>query len=234
MASSFHRQEIDRCSHRPAEAGFTLVGFLVSAGILGIVAMIAMKFYSNQMSARQKIRTMTAVQSLEGGVTAEILSVWNENLNHNTTGCLDIQGTFNNVLLQAGSSYRFTKSLGVPDDAPDYMKQAQARCAQPRQPGNLTSSLDNQFYFCVAFTSDSSSPRDSFLNSRLAFAEVYFEMLDMHTGQPLSCSDYVINRNNTRLNFHGSSALVSYYWYQEGINSQNRFSKSRFLTFYSP
>ncbi|MFW7379203.1 MAG: type IV pilus modification PilV family protein [Oligoflexus sp.] len=216
------------------EQGFTLIGVLMSAGILAILAMIGMKFFSNQMAARQQIRTMAASQGLEGAVAHDILSRINQNLNVNAPGCINLATSFQNAVLEGGARYRLISGVQLPASAPSYAKEAANRCRRRRQPSNLTSKLQNQIYFCVAFQSDANSPRDSFLQSRLAFAEVFFEMVDLQIGNPLSCRDYVIFRDNNRINFHGGSALVSYYWMQDGANQQNQFSKSRFLTFMTP
>lgn len=231
---------LGKCRLQPANitegssAGFTLIGVLISAGILSIMALLALKFFDHQMAAKQHIRTMGAVQSMEGGIASEILNRLNNALNANVNGCINLKSQFSNVLLEGGARYTFTTNIQLPANAPDYMKQAQMRCRSPRQPANINNSQDNQIYFCLLFQGDNKSTREGFLASKLAFAEVYFELMDLQTGQRQSCREYVNNRNNDRVNFHGGSALLSYYWQQESLNQQNLFAKSRYLTFVTP
>ncbi len=219
----------DRSTHSE-EAAFTLVGVMFALGIISLIAVAAMRFSEYEVAARRQIRSIETVRNMEGAVSQAILRQINQNLNA-TAGCLNLNSSFNNLPLENAATLRATRAITLPTHAPQFMRDAANRCRRPRLPGNLSNSNENKIYFCVSFKRDLDSPIGTFLNAEIAFAEVYFEMIDLHRGTPLSCNSYVATRSSSEQNFNGGSAMISYYWAPLSDSPTQDIRKRRYLTF---
>lgn len=222
---------------KKGEAGFTLVGLVVSLGIVGIMTAVASQFFSQQMVARRYVETIAMSQGLEGGIATGVVLQLRDSLNTNTPGCINYQHIFQNSQLESDARLRFSETIPVPrsDAIPEDIRQAAQRCRASRKPSNTGNNQQNQFYFCVIFDQDSSARRGSLLNSPLAFAEIYFEMVDQQTSNPLSCQAFLQNKGNDRINFYGGTSLVNFYWLENvSSNRDLTFARSRFFSHVTP
>jgi type II secretory pathway pseudopilin PulG len=214
------------------EQGFSIIGVVVGISVLAVMALVAMRFFEHRVAAQRHIRSQAAVQTMEEGVANEILNLIHQNLNSAVNGCLRVANVFNNIPLEGGSSMFYSRQIEFPGThKPDYLTTAMRRCARPRLVQDRANSNDNKLRFCLQFNTSQNASLGSFLNSDAAFAEVYFEMVDLQTGDSMSCQEYVASRNHNRVGHNGGSAIVSLYWGHRQANGQMQYNKSRFLTF---
>ena len=212
------------------EQGFTLTGVLFVVGILSLIAFAAMRFSEFEVAARRQIRSVETVRNMEGAVSQTILRHINRNLAA-VNGCINLANSFANLELENAASLRYTQAVPLPDRPPAFMQEAARRCRRPRLPASINNGNDNRIYFCVSFSRDVNSPQGTFLNSEIAFAEVYFELVDLQRGEPLSCSQYVATRDSAEQNFNGGSAMISFYWAPLQESPTQDIRKRRYLTF---
>jgi hypothetical protein len=210
-----------------SEDGFGLIHVLVLMGVISLSAALYFQARSQSMRAARIIDSSKSVLDLNGALTAELTALV-RTVQPSAPGCLDLAAEANgraltktfgtskltytqDVLnaqwlpsgLEATEKNRLTAAM---NESPLLRAPAQ-RCRRPRLPQSSNNPAANTFYFCLNASQDSTAPAGSFLNSRFAFIEVGWNLINLHTGAPLSCENFA-----TLGGAAGAQIFYTVYW----------------------
>lgn len=208
-----------------AEAGFSLIQVLISVAVLGLAIFLYFQAQSRSQQARKVLDSTLASGDVKDALVAEISAVIRQ-INGTTPGCLDYAAQLNArplVKASGNSALSFTNavagtnwisndlSAGEKQKVQNKVTASQAavvkRCQTPQRPNNPNASNDNKFYLCMNIRGDADAPKNSFLNAPLAFAEVGWTLINLHNGNPNSCSEFAAAGKSA-----GAQVFYSIYW----------------------
>ncbi len=211
----------------PGEAGFSLVEVLVGLGVLGVCAMLYFQARTAAMMTSKSIEGSKVITDVNDALIAELGAIVRA-IDPAVPGCLNLGAVLNGrALAKANGTARLNYTLNVlaqqwlPEgiSAAERRKIASSiekspvlhtpsnRCRRSHLPTSPTLASDNTFYFCMNISKDSSALAQSFLSSPLSFAEVGWQLINLHTGAPLSCSDF-----NSVGKAAGAQVFYNVYW----------------------
>lgn len=222
------------------EAGFSLIQVLIVTAIMGLSIFLYFRARSQSQKARKIAESTLSVAEIKDAFISQISAVMRM-VNGTTPGCLDLgaQLTARPLVKAFGTStltytQAVTNSSLFPADLPQAERSkilqkinvdgdlaaAVRRCQSPQQPRNPASVQDNSFYFCTHIQGAAAAPPNSFLNSPLAFAEVGWRLLNLHTGSNTSCQAFAAANKSS-----GVQLFYTIYWAVQ-VNDDYIFKKS--------
>lgn len=214
------------------EEGFGLVHVLMLLAVISVSVTLYFQARNQSMKAEKSIDSSKSVLDANGALTAELTAMVRA-IQPAAPGCLDMALEANGRLLtKALGTAKLTYTQDVLNNqwvAPGFstasihesslLRTPAQRCRQPRFPQNASNSNANTFYFCLNVSPDASAPAGSFLKAPFAFAEVGWNLINLHTGAPLSCESFV-NIGSAA----GAQIFYTVYWGLP-MGSQNVFKK---------
>ncbi len=214
------------------ESGSSIVSALVTLAILSVVIVTAMNFFDLQLFSRQKIKSQIANQDLDTALTQELLSDILAELK-SSGACFNIASLSGKPVL-GSSTITYTTNIRVPGTSyPNDFEAAINRCRRPRTPSNSTSPNDNDIYFCAEIKPTSSGGNGSFMTAQYIFAEIYLELRDLQTGQPISCNSFLASRGENKSRFQGGMAMINLYWSQRSTKGTYNHNRQSYVSYLS-
>ncbi|SMF12655.1 type II secretion system protein [Pseudobacteriovorax antillogorgiicola] len=198
------------------EAGFTLLQVIVMVSLLAVVATMVFRASVQSNQAKKIIRAGQNYEDINQLFINELAAVLK-----NPAGTQCFAPNDFSKPLSAGlsaSEMKHTKNIeaGVSKDVKAAMSRSSSigkaldRCKdRVRTITNGSSATDNKLHFCLKFDQVATAPRNSFLNSEHAFAEVAIHLKDFHSDSDLSCADY---KTSTAA---GAQIFYSLFWTTE-------------------
>lgn len=197
--------------HGPnGEAGFSLVQVLVAVGVLGLTVSLFFQAKTQTQMARKSTTASRSVMDVNDAFSAELASVI-RTLSAANPGCLNTATQLNarplakasgtsrlsytqavnaSTLIAAGLPASEKSRLAESIQSSSLLAEAVKRCRRTVLPQSLTSQAQNDFYLCMSISQDTSAPPLSFLSAPYAFAEVGWKLINLQTGDPMSCTEF--------------------------------------------
>jgi hypothetical protein len=214
------------------EEGFGLIHVLVLLAVVSVSFTLYFQARNQSMKATKSIDSSKSVLDANGALTAELTALVRA-IQPTAPGCLDMAAEANGrALTKAFGTAKLTYTQDVLNNqwvAPGFstasilesalLRTAAQRCRQPRFPQSASNPNANTFYFCLNVSQDTSAPAGSFLKAPFAFAEVGWNLINLHTGAALSCENFV-----TIGGAAGAQIFYTVYWGTQ-VGSENVFKK---------
>ncbi len=217
--------------HSQGEQGFSLISVLIIMGIVLMAILIIANSRVNHQTTQKAIKLKQSYADINQALVNDIVNLVHTNISA-TAPCLSVSTIAVNInagkVVNASTpSYIFTKALPVNVSTwPKAHVDAAARCVTPRIPSNGNSDADNRIYFCIRLGQDATAPKDSIMNSSLAFAEVAVEMIDLQTQQAISCDNYSKKKIDPKDGSAGMAVTMALYWQAQTGNRTNFSQKA--------
>lgn len=215
---------------RSGESGFTIIQLLVALGLLGLVIAGYARWKSHQFYAgkilKMNIKIDDVVDSIIGDISLRISdkakglnSACSSKSFNDLFASIQIGPDSSDVMRSTGEFRKTNLKSGARKY--NYIKDAVERCRKSNRkvPTNFNSSSQNSLYVCFQRKTNSDSQGDSFLDVRYSLVEVRIEMVDVNTGNPVSCNTYRSGPPS------GAKVYYSIYWenkYKDSIIYKRR------------
>jgi Tfp pilus assembly protein PilV len=238
-------------AQRCPQSGFSLIQILIALAIMTVSVTMYMQATTDTNKAKKRVEMSARYADIESVLKSEVAHMVSQIAAH--PGCLNYANVFTGRTISSEfstSQIRHVTNLlqtnlfnssGLSDDERnnviDKMRStpniaaAVDRCARPVRPSNSNNDAQNSFYFCLDFERDATAPKNSLLGSPRSFAEVAVQLVDLRTGNPISCNRFVNPAPGTPNEVSpGAKIFTTLYWLvQEKESYFKSHSNSYFL-----
>jgi hypothetical protein len=214
------------------EEGFGLIHVLVLLAVISVSVTLYFQARNQALKAEKSLDSSKSVLDANGALTAELTALVRA-IQPTAPSCLDMATEANGRLLtKAFGTAKLTYTQDVLNNQwvasgfstasvheSALLRIPAQRCRQPRFPQTANNPNANTFYFCLNISQDAGAPAGSFLKAPFAFAEVGWYLINLHTGAPLSCENFVSIGSAA-----GAQIFYTVYWGTQ-MGSENIFKK---------
>lgn len=205
-----------------SEAGFSLVAILVvMAVVLASILMISQAKFQQQ-GTQKALKVKQSYTDVNQSLITDVVSKLHTQLKASAT-CPTPNAVFTNLTLSGDAKYSASQTINVTSGAPAVHSDAAKRCSGKV---DVPGTGGNRYHFCVKLQPDTSAPKDSILNSKLAFAEFAIELIDLQTQAAITCQVYNTKANDPRDGSAGMAVTMALYWENAvGAGKKSTFSQ---------